>query len=85
MQDIKQKIAEMVGEFVSTDMLADEANWERRLSELGIDSLDVMTLFLNVQEKFGLSDIPENDIDRLNSLNAIMEYVKAEAGKKTST
>ena len=44
------------------------------LKEQGIDSLDMMTLFLNLEEKFGVK-IPDAEIDNLVSIDRIAEYL----------
>jgi acyl carrier protein len=47
-------------------------------SEQGIDSLDMMSIFLNIEEKFNLK-IPDADIDKLISVEKIVEYVNGVA------
>jgi acyl carrier protein len=47
-------------------------------SEQGIDSLDMMSIFLNIEEKFNLK-IPDADIDKLVSVEKIVEYVNGVA------
>jgi acyl carrier protein len=40
----------------------------------GIDSLDILSLLLLIQEKYGVQ-IPDEDIPKLKTLNDIVEYV----------
>ena len=42
--------------------------------EQGIDSLDMLSVFLAIQEKYGI-DIPDEDIPNLISLKDIVEYI----------
>lgn len=48
---------------------------ERTLTDLGIDSLDNMSLFLEIQERFSMGEIPDADIDALTTVNLILEYL----------
>ena len=54
---------------------------EATLSDLGVDSLDNMSLFLEVQEQFGLDEISDADIDSLTSVNLILIYVQQRLDK----
>jgi acyl carrier protein len=47
------------------------------LGELGVDSLDVMLILMEVQEKTGV-DIPENQVDELDTPNKIISYLESQ-------
>ncbi|MFT4727604.1 MAG: acyl carrier protein [Granulosicoccus sp.] len=47
-----------------------------KLLDLGVDSLDNMSLFLEIQERLGLDEIADADIDSLTSVNIILGYVQ---------
>jgi acyl carrier protein len=55
-----------------------ETDGERTLKELGIDSLDKLTLLLGVQEKWS-REFSEEDVGRINSLNDICEILGPDA------
>ena len=82
MSQIKDEIKKIIREFVSQEILEDEKNHDRTLNDLGVDSLDRMTVFLNVQEKFSLAEIQDAQIEQLKTINDIERYVKNEAGQK---
>ena len=82
MSQIKDEIKKIIREFVSQEILEDEKNHDRTLNDLGVDSLDRMTVFLNVQEKFSLAEIQDAQIEQLKPINDIERYVKNEAGQK---
>lgn len=44
------------------------------LKELGLDSLDVASLFLAIQEQLGIR-VPDADIDRLDTVARIAAYL----------
>jgi acyl carrier protein len=45
------------------------------LKEAGIDSLEVMNVFLAIEEKYGIK-ISDEDIDELNTIDAIVAYLQ---------
>lgn len=45
------------------------------LTELGVDSLDMSNFFLCLEEKFEIK-IPDEDLDGLDSINVIVEYIE---------
>ena len=59
------------------DMLKDKVDIldpDKDLATQGIDSLDMLSLFLLLQERFNI-EIPDEDIPKLDSLNAIVNYI----------
>jgi acyl carrier protein len=47
---------------------------DRPLAEYGIDSLDLASILLAFEERFGLK-VPDSDIDRLRTLNNLAAYL----------
>ena len=70
--------ATQIKEIISADVdpEIDVASLEEAvpLTEQGIDSLDMYTLFLSVEEKLGVA-IPDDDIEKLNTIDDIVKYV----------
>ena len=50
------------------------------VDELGIDSMDLTTIVLVLQDEFAVT-IDEDDYPKLNTLRAIAEYVVARMGR----
>ena len=48
------------------------------LSEYEIDSLDIFSINLELQELAGF-EVPDEDVDQLNSVNSINEYFKKQS------
>lgn len=42
--------------------------------ESGIDSLEMMNVFLGIEETYGIK-IPDKDVDGLNTMNDIIDYL----------
>ena len=58
------------------DVLADagDLKCDIPLSEQGVDSLDVVNIYLLLSETFNIK-IPDDDLDQLQTINAIVEYI----------
>jgi len=46
------------------------------LSKQGCDSLDLVNVYMILEEKFGIK-IPDEDLDQLLTINGIIEYLNA--------
>lgn len=62
-----------------TATIASEEDSDRPLNEIGVDSLDTMSVLLDAQEKFGV-EIPDEVVGQLSSLRAIARYVAERQG-----
>lgn len=67
--DIKEIIAEaeVLGD-------VDEMKNDVKLSEQGIDSLDVVNVYLLLEEKFDVK-IPDEDLGQVQTIDDIVEYI----------
>ena len=59
---------------ISADISAMTADMQLR--EAGVDSIEMFTVFLALEEKFGIK-IPDADIDKLDTVNNIVRYLIA--------
>ncbi len=50
---------------------------DRKFSEIGVDSLDAMSVLLEVMERFDI-EIPNDDAIKLTTLNEVACFVEAE-------
>lgn len=76
MEEIKSQLKSIVRNILDKDAVKLDEDFQRPLKELGIDSLDAMTLLLKVQDAFGLPEISDEDMTRLNTLGGIAAYVR---------
>jgi acyl carrier protein len=44
--------------------------------DLEVDSLDLFELVMAIEDEFGV-EIPSEDLEKLTTLNAVMDYLKA--------
>jgi len=68
-ENVKEVIAEAEVLGDASDMQSDIA-----LREQGIDSLDVVNVYLLLEEKFGIK-IPDEDLNQVQTIDAIVEYI----------
>lgn len=61
-----------------TSVTVSEADYNRSLSDLGVDSLDMSGILLELEEKYSVK-IPDKDIGMLQSVNAIAVYLSKDA------
>jgi len=68
-ENVKEVIAE-------ADVLGDvnEMKADVALSEQGIDSLDVVNVYLLLEEKFDVK-IPDEDLDQVKTIDDIVNYI----------
>ena len=74
MMEIKSKIIKMVKDANKTVIIENDDDFDRTLDEIGLDSLDFMSILFSVQEKYNVN-IPDEDIDGLNTLNKLIRYI----------
>jgi acyl carrier protein len=71
---MENKIAALVGE-VHGDAPVGATDYDKPLKDLGLDSLDIASLFLAISEQLGVR-VPDQDIDRLDTVSAIAAYLE---------
>jgi len=74
-QNIKDNIINIVLAANSRAIVKDEQDLAAPLEDIGLDSLDMMSVLFAIQEKYNL-EIPDEEIERLACLNLIIEYVE---------
>ena len=70
MNDLAIEVAEVMRDAVEGLQIDPSADGERSFADLGIDSLDKMSLLLSVQEKWNV-EFAKGEIAQLQSLNDI--------------
>ena len=73
-----ERIVEMICD--QFDMDASEISEDTAfVDDLGIDSLDVVELIMEVENEFGLPEIPEEELKKMATVHDLVEYVSAHA------
>lgn len=74
--EVFEKVKALVAEQLSVE--ADEINLETTFEDLNADSLDVVELVMALEEEFDI-EIPDEDAEKIRSIGAAVEYIKAKA------
>ena len=69
-EEIKNQIAELLN--VEPEKVTAESNL---ITDLKADSMDIATLLLEVEEKYGI-EISEDDMDSLQTVGDIIQYIE---------
>ncbi len=67
---VKDIIIEQLG--VNAEQVTSEASF---IEDLGADSLDTVELVMAFEEEFG-AEIPDEDAEKLNTVGAVVEYLR---------
>lgn len=70
-EEIKNQIAELLN--VEPEKITAESSL---ITDLKADSMDIATLLLEVEEKYGI-EISEDDMDSLQTVGDIVKYIEA--------
>ena len=73
-----EKIVDMMCEQfdLTPDAISEDTSF---VEDLGIDSLDVVELVMELEDAFGLDEIPEEELKKMRTVGDLVEYVNAHA------
>jgi acyl carrier protein len=77
MKATPEKVLEIIRSSGNSDIDSKELIVDKPLSEQGIDSLDIMSLLLNLEEAFGVK-IPDEEIDKGVSIDSLVIYLNSQ-------
>ena len=71
------KISDLIASIKRTKLQVDVENLDhdKTFQDQGIDSLDFASILFNVEEDFD-TQIPEEDLNRVRTINELFEYLK---------
>ncbi|MEO0097606.1 MAG: acyl carrier protein [candidate division WOR-3 bacterium] len=75
-EEVKNMIVEKL--HVTPEKITEDAHF---INDLGADSLDITTLLMEVNEKYGI-DIPDEDAQKLDTVGKLVGYLKEKLGKE---
>ena len=68
-------VAMMCEQFdLTPDVISEETSF---VDDLGIDSLDVVELVMELEDVFGMDEIPEEELKKMRTVGDLVEYVSA--------
>ena len=80
MSDVREKVKQIIVEQLSVnpEELTDDASF---IEDLGADSLDIVELVMEFEEKFGI-DIPDEKAEKISTVGEAIKYIEEEASKE---
>jgi acyl carrier protein len=78
-----QDVVDILREMNLPGVYPDFLEADQSLLTQGIDSLDALTIFTQVEEKYGIR-IPDEDFEKLDSIDDIVAYVNQHFGERVA-
>lgn len=78
----KEQIKVTLTTLIKEEYYIDEVsiNEEAKLTDLGLDSLDVVELIMRVEKEFNI-EIPDDDAEKLETFGSVLDYVDKKVNK----
>ena len=73
-EKIVEKICNQFG--LEPEQISEQTSF---VDDLGADSLDVVELTIEMEEEFGMAEVPEEDLKKMQTVGDLVEYVKTHA------
>jgi acyl carrier protein len=80
MEQIKSELTKLIQETVAIISITGERDYDRPLKELGVDSLDMMSILLEIFDRYKV-DISDEEAEKLTTINLIVAHINKELGK----
>ncbi|MCG3196602.1 MAG: acyl carrier protein [Candidatus Omnitrophica bacterium] len=79
MSSVEEKVKGIIVEKLKVDA-ADVTNDKEIVRDLGADSLDQVELVMELEEQFGVDEIPEEEAAQLKTVGDVIRYVTEKTG-----
>ena len=76
---VESEVIEIVAEKLKVD-IGDVSADKSIQRDLGADSLDVVELVMELEERFELDEIPEEDVQKMDTVGEVIAYVAERKG-----
>ena len=58
-----------------------KSNLDKNFEELDIDSLDIVEVCMEIEEKFDLKEIQDNDIENFKTIKDVIDFVETQRSR----
>ena len=58
-----------------------KSNLDKNFEELNIDSLDITEVCMEIEEKFNLKEIQDNDIENFKTIKDVIDFVETQRSR----
>lgn len=79
MSNVAEKVKQIIAEKLKVD-LAEVQEDKEIVRDLGADSLDQVELVMELEEQFGVEEIPEEEAAQMKTVGDVVRYVTEKAG-----
>jgi acyl carrier protein len=80
MSNVEERIKEIIVDKLKVE--AEDVTPEKEIQrDLGADSLDLVELVMELEEQFGVDEIPEEEAAELKTVGDVVKYVKEKTGE----
>lgn len=73
MSNFYEEVITVINEIVG-DVAIKQEDYDTTFKDLGIDSLDTANILFELEEKYNINFL-EEDVENLNTVNAIVKYI----------
>jgi acyl carrier protein len=73
--DVEKELIEIIAKRLKIDPSLITLD-SRFVEDLGADSLAVMDIVIKIEEKFGLDEIPDEELEKMKRVRDAVEYIK---------
>lgn len=70
---MEEKIKKIISDYLIID--SSEISSDQTFADLGLDSLDVVEIFLEVEDEFDI-EIGDNDADKIRSVSSLVKFLE---------
>ena len=57
------------------------SNLDKNFEELNIDSLDIVEVCMEIEEKFDLEEIQDNDVENFKTIKDVIDFVETQRNR----
>ena len=58
-----------------------KSNLDKNFEELNIDSLDIVEVCMEIEEKFDIEEIQDNDIENFKTIKDVIDFVETQRNR----
>jgi len=73
--DVEKELIEIIAKRLKIDPSLITLD-SRFVEDLGADSLAVMDIVIKIEERFGLDEIPDEELEKMKRVRDAVEYIK---------
>ncbi len=74
--DVEKEVIEIIAKRLKIDPSLVKPD-SRFVEDLGADSLAVMDIVIKLEERFGLDEIPDEELEKMKTVKHAVDYIKS--------